>query len=75
MSMLGRFRRRMATMSLASLLRAGVCEQLVEPRKVLRVCSLAVQVRAGGQRGAVHCDCVCVQGEGATATECICVHL
>eukprot|EP00198_Chlamydomonas_reinhardtii_P012580 XP_001701917.1 predicted protein [Chlamydomonas reinhardtii] len=46
MSMLGRFRRRMATMSLASLLRAGVCEQLVEPRKVLRVCSLAVQALA-----------------------------
>ncbi|KAG2446721.1 hypothetical protein HYH02_008283 [Chlamydomonas schloesseri] len=46
MSMLGRFRRRMATMSLASLLRAGVCEQLFEPRKVLRVCSLAVQALA-----------------------------
>ncbi|KAG2435256.1 hypothetical protein HXX76_007334 [Chlamydomonas incerta] len=46
MSMLGRFRRRMATMSLASLLRAGVCEQLFEPRKVLRVCNLAVQALA-----------------------------
>ncbi len=44
MSMLGRFRRRMATMSLSSLLAAGVVEQLVEPRKLLRLCSLAVQV-------------------------------
>jgi hypothetical protein len=46
--MLGRFRRRMATLSLCSLLAAGACPQLLTPSKVLRLCSLAVQV---GRRG------------------------
>ncbi|GIM13019.1 hypothetical protein Vretimale_16222, partial [Volvox reticuliferus] len=46
MSMLGRFRRRMATLSLSALLMAGCCDQLYEPRKLLRLCSLAMQALA-----------------------------
>ncbi|KAG2494047.1 hypothetical protein HYH03_007693 [Edaphochlamys debaryana] len=46
MSMLGRFRRRMATLSLSSLLLAGACPALTEPGKLLRLCSLAVQALA-----------------------------
>ncbi|GLI59709.1 hypothetical protein VaNZ11_001566 [Volvox africanus] len=46
MSMLGRFRRRMATLALCALLIAGCCDHLYEPRKLLRLCSLAVQALA-----------------------------
>ena len=47
MAMLGRYRRRIATAALASVIAADTCPDVLEPLKLVRVVSLSLQVRWG----------------------------
>eukprot|EP00798_Chlamydomonas_sp_ICE-L_P013522 gene13522-19387_t len=43
MAMLGRYRRRIATVSIAAVIGADACPAVMEPSKLIRICSLAMQ--------------------------------